>query len=307
MSNRIIFISCGQYTQAEKALGKAIVNMVDEIPGLKAYFAEEVQDLNGLDSNILSKLHECEAFITVLHPRGNITRPDGTMVTRASVWIEQEIAIATYIRQIEKRPIRVIAFRQKSVSLEGIRTLLQLNPIEFTNETEVLEALPALLEGWKSLPATGIRLAMNTTKPIRHENQHAIRQLKFSIVNDSSKRITEISGELRIPAGILKHWTHQYGLLEQPIEDDRYRTFRFTEQNLRPIEPRTTINFSTFDYCIQCAIDNTGEGDLFGATFVSGQEVKMTVWINGIEYELVRTLKEMSMEVGESSFAPVRQ
>jgi predicted NAD/FAD-binding protein len=44
-----------------------------------AFFAENVQDLNGLDANILSALHECAALIVVLHPRGTIEREKAKM------------------------------------------------------------------------------------------------------------------------------------------------------------------------------------------------------------------------------------
>jgi hypothetical protein len=47
------------------------------------------------------------------------TRPDGSAHVRASVWIEQEIAIATYIQRVEKRSLPVIAFVHKSVGREG--------------------------------------------------------------------------------------------------------------------------------------------------------------------------------------------
>jgi hypothetical protein len=147
---KTIFISCGQYTFAEKQLGKQISELVSAITDCVPYFAEQVQDLNGLDANILSALHECVGFITVMHPRGEIKRPDGSIV-RASVWIEQEIAIATYIQRVEKRTLPIIAFKHKSVGREGIRDLLHLNPIEFSEETEILAELPHRLALWKSL------------------------------------------------------------------------------------------------------------------------------------------------------------
>ncbi len=65
-----IFVSCGQFTKAEKFVGKEIVRIVKAVTGIDAFFAEEVQDLNGLDSNILGALRECVGFITVIHPRG---------------------------------------------------------------------------------------------------------------------------------------------------------------------------------------------------------------------------------------------
>jgi hypothetical protein len=42
------------------------------------------------------------------------------------VWIEQEIAIATYIQRIEKRTLPIIAFKHESVGRERIRDLLHL-------------------------------------------------------------------------------------------------------------------------------------------------------------------------------------
>lgn len=151
MTKPFIFVSCGQYSDAEKSLGKAIVETVKSVTGLDAFFAEEVQDLNGLDTNILAALRDCAAFITVMHPRGTIIRPDGSGHIRASVWIEQEIAVATYIQRVEKRTLPVIAFIHESVGREGIRDLLHLNPIPFASEHDVLAALPNLLAHWKNL------------------------------------------------------------------------------------------------------------------------------------------------------------
>lgn len=71
---KTIFISCGQYTFAEKQLGKQISEMVRSLTDSTPFFAEEVQDLNGLDANILSALHDCVGFITVMHPRGEINQ-----------------------------------------------------------------------------------------------------------------------------------------------------------------------------------------------------------------------------------------
>lgn len=72
-----IFIFCGQFTDAEERLGNQISNLL-----------RPVQDLNRLDTNILEALRNCVAFVTVLHPRCQIERPDGPTLVRASVWIE---------------------------------------------------------------------------------------------------------------------------------------------------------------------------------------------------------------------------
>jgi hypothetical protein len=289
MSERTIFISCGQYTQDEKALGKAIVRMVNDIPGLEAYFAEEVQDLNGLDSNILAKLHECAAFITVMHPRGQMNRPEGHTLTRASVWIEQEIAIATYIRQMENRPLPVIAFKHSSVGLEGIRTLLQLNPVEFTHESEVLAALPALLEQWKALPASGIRVELRSEN--RHQQEgHWISKLTMSLVNDSGNRLKEFTCEIRLPGSILKHWSAMYALPEIPSGDPHYRVFRFDDTNTGPVGPQETRRMTIFDYCTKCAVEIGGD------EFAGERVVEAKVWIDGRLYTDKKTIVQLAVE-----------
>lgn len=141
----VVFISCGQCSEEEKELGKQVASMVRAF-GFEPFFAEEVHDLDGLDTSILRALHDCAAFITVLHPRGEITTPEGKTITRASVWIEQEIAIAAYIQRVEKRKLRVIAFKHNDVSLEGLRSLLHLNPIPFAREADVVLKLPEQLK-----------------------------------------------------------------------------------------------------------------------------------------------------------------
>src|SRR5713226_357744 len=198
-----IFISCGQSTMAEKTLGKQIVEMVRAHTSLEPFFAEGVQDLNGLDSNILEALHGCVAFITVLHPRGEIRRPDGSVLVRASVWIEQEIAVATYIQRHEKRTLPIIAFKHRLVGREGIRDLLHLNPIEFTDEAEVLAKLPKRLESWKALKPSDIELRF-TSKAHRQQDGHAIRMLETTLVNGTNHRIESYELEIRLPSSIMK-------------------------------------------------------------------------------------------------------
>jgi len=294
MAHRSIFVSCGQFTSQERELGKSIVKLIDNVPGLKAYFAEEVQDLNALDSNILAKLRSCDGFVTVLHPRGEIKKPDGSAITRASVWIEQEIAIATYIRQTEKHALPVIAFKHRAVGLEGVRGLIQLNPIEFTHENEVLVALPALLEPWRNLSLTGICAEVRTSLPMRTQDGHPIRQLLFSVVNDGGARINEISGELRIPEGILKHQSVTYAWENNLTPDRRHRVFRFDERNVGAIQPRSICSLPPFDYCKDCAIADTGEpSQAIGAMIVDDYSIEMTVWIDGRDYHVAKTIRQL--------------
>src|ERR1700730_6436400 len=87
----LIFISCGQFTEEESALGKAIERLIKETTPFDAYFAEQQNTLEGLTSNILSSLGRCVGFVAIAHHRGSVKRLDGEIV-RASVWVEQEIA-----------------------------------------------------------------------------------------------------------------------------------------------------------------------------------------------------------------------
>lgn len=290
-----IFVSCGQFTEAEKSLGKAIVKTVKEITGTDAFFAETVHDLNGLDANILGALRDCSAFITVLHPRGTIVRPDQSTHTRASVWIEQEIAIATYIQHVEKRTLPVIAFIHKSVGREGIRDLLNLNPIPFVDEAEILAALPKLLQPWKTLSSSGIRLELQSGGRTR-EQGHWIRRLSVRLINESNQRITNFNCEVRLPVGILKHWSTVH-LSEVPSGDQQYRCFRFDETVKRSgISPRTTVDLISFSYCTQCAGEHTGEIPAIAGAIVGESEVEARVWIDGREYSAVNTVKELSID-----------
>lgn len=289
MNKPFIFVSCGQYADDEKRLGKQIVQMVKALTGFDAFFAEAVQDLNGLDSNILSALHDCSAFIVILHPRGTIERPGHSRLTRASVWIEQEIAVATYIHRIEKRALPIIAFKHVSVDREGLRDLLHLNPIEFTHESEVLAALPERLSSWAtSLRPTGIRADLISTAS-RTQDGHAIRQLQLMLINDSNKRIDRFDGELFIPAALLKHWSAIY-----PHEVGRSdpRRFRFDEKSIgRTANPHDQVPMLSYEYCAACAAEAVGAPpDL---------KIKGTIWIDGREYSTEKTIFQLHYEANE--------
>jgi hypothetical protein len=300
MSKPFIFISCGQFTDAEKALGKAIVKAVEENTDYDAYFAEEGQDLDGLDNNILNALQNCVAFITVLHPRGEIFRPNGTKHVRASVWIEQEIAIATYIKRVQKKSLPVIAFiyksAQQAVGREGIRELIKLNPIQFADESEVLAVLPERLKALGKLTATDIVPEIRMYEAVRQVDKHITGQLLFRINNNTDSRIEKINGKLRIHAGLLKHHTG-FGMDEELSPDRQYRILRFNEANIPPLQPQSYRDLPTFEYCRHCAIEDTHEPSPYiGSLLVSEYEVEMTLWVDGKPYHVMKTIKELGQE-----------
>jgi hypothetical protein len=284
-----IFISCGQFTDAERGLGKQIAALVRTWTNLEPFFAEEVHDPNGLDTNILDALRHCVAFIVVMHPRGLITRPDRSAHTRASVWIEQEIAVATYIQRIEKHPLPIIAFKHVDVGREGIRDVLSLNPFEFTHEAEVLAALPKHLEEWRSsLKPSGIQIRLQSAKGYMNEG-HVIRKLEVTLVNGTNQRITEYTCMVWLPASIFKHWPD----LRLPGEtspigsDPRRCRFKETDKGSakpRAVDSRDEARLATLDYCTRCA-------------GISPEEiVEAKVWIDGLEYSDQKTIKELAAD-----------
>jgi hypothetical protein len=146
----LVFISCGQWHQHEKDLGQGLLNAVNSTAPLKGYFAEYQSSLNNLSAHIFEALDQCAAFVAVMHHRGDVTTPTGA-VTRASVWIEQEIAIAAFLTARLGRSIEIATYIQKGVCLEGLRSQLMLNPVPFETESEVLVHFEQLLPSWRAL------------------------------------------------------------------------------------------------------------------------------------------------------------
>jgi hypothetical protein len=290
-SKPTVFISCGQFTEEEKRLGRQIAEMVDTVAGLRPFFAENVQDLNGLDSNILGALRDCAGFIVVLHPRGTIARPSGGTLTRASLWIEQEIAIATYIQRVEKRDLRIAAFRHKDVDREGIRELLHLNPITFTDESEVLVALAGQLAGWKNLQVSGVRLELKS-QPLRVQDDHHIRRLSLWLFNETNERISSYDFEVRVPEGLLKHWSTIYPGEMNPSPEPNYRCFRWSQEGRATILPQDKIQLVTIDYCTACAVAHH-QGV---KAIVAEEKIRARLWASGREYTIERSPKEMALE-----------
>ncbi len=289
MTESFIFISCGQYTDAERRLGAQISAIVKKVTDIEPFFAGEVQDLSGLHASILDALRNCVALIVVLHPRGKVPRPDGSFVMRASVWIEQEIAIATYIQHAEK-PVPIIAFKHSSVDLEGIRTLLHLNPTEFADDEEVLVALPKLLERWKSLPRSDLQIELRSPAGNRVLDDHPIFRFDVDLHNGTAQRIKEYTCDVRFPAEILKHQDAHYAVEETSDEPGR-RLFRFTERTMGQIEPGAKKKILSLEYCPTCAVQaNMPEHP----SYTGSKPVEVCVYAGGRKYAETKTLRQLA-------------
>src|ERR1035437_3428520 len=156
MSKPHIFVSCGQRTEEEKRLGEAICKAIRDHGVFDCFFAEAQHSLNGLHENILDALTKSDGFITVIHRRGNVSYGlvKHEPLDRASVWIEQEIAIAAYIQRTTKNDLLTAAYIEKGVGREGLRELLHLNPLEFTSDEEIILDLKSKLATWHKSSAS---------------------------------------------------------------------------------------------------------------------------------------------------------
>jgi hypothetical protein len=134
---RRVFISCGQYSENEKNLGRELVAAVDTLTSCNGYFAENQTSFEALSRHIFEALDKCAGFVAVMHFRGDVKTANGIQ-SRASVWIEQEIAIAAFLTQIYGKAIPVNIYIQKGIKREGVREQLLLNATDFVNDSEVL-------------------------------------------------------------------------------------------------------------------------------------------------------------------------
>jgi hypothetical protein len=150
----VVFISCGQVTERERNLGKAVAELVRELTPYEPYFADNQSSLEALTLNVLEALNNSVGLIAIMHPRGAVAFNGHESCIRASVWIEQEIAIATFIVQVLERPLRVAAYIHKDIAREGMRMELQLNPVAFRRDDEVLAHLRQILPAWTKAAAT---------------------------------------------------------------------------------------------------------------------------------------------------------
>ena len=213
---KTVFISCGQFTDEERELGKRVCDLVTKRTAFEGYFAQNQTTLKALSENVLRRLYESVGLIAIMHHRGRI---EGRDVIRASVWVEQEIAMATLMEQVLGRPLHVVLFIQHGVAIEGIRQQIQLNPIEFTNNDEVIGRLGEILATWtkplymgaeeRSKMADSVELSIKTDNA-HHRNytiqveNHSKQDVDVKSISLWSKNQTaKFSDNQRVPEGIL--------------------------------------------------------------------------------------------------------
>ena len=155
MTEKTIFVSCGQETHEEVSLGTAVKSLIDNTAEFRAYFAESVHVLDALAANIFDALRDCSGLIAVLHDRGLVKKPDAQdWGHRSSVWINQEIAILAYRQRLEGISIPILVFKEDKVKLEGAMTQLIVNPRPLWCQEEILSQIRDWLKS-EHFPSSG--------------------------------------------------------------------------------------------------------------------------------------------------------
>ena len=148
----LIFVSCGQYLENEKALGARIVRIIEDRTPHSAFFAENQRSFEGLSKNIIEALHRMVGMVFVMHKRGLVTL-GSFKFQRGSVWIEQEIAIAASLQQLGHK-IAVAGYIEDGIKREGLRDLLHLNPMSFVSDDDVAADLEKRIANGNFSPTT---------------------------------------------------------------------------------------------------------------------------------------------------------
>lgn len=202
----LVFISCGQFTPIEIALGNQVEQFIRDQTPYQPYFAEKQNTFDGLVTNILSALHRCAAFIGIMHHRGSIVGPDGNTLIRGSVWVEQELAICAYQQHVLDRNIAVALYIQRGISREGIRSQLRLKPVEFDTADDVLADLPRQIAGWQILvPSSPPLVAQWNWKRLpgytgeRHEYMFSVE-----LINKGNNMIDVWKADLWFPSAFIQ-------------------------------------------------------------------------------------------------------
>lgn len=249
MHKPTVFVSCGQRTDEEKQLGSQICTLIERITFFRPFFADMQNNLNGLHDNIMQALTDAIGFIAVMHPRGDVLIPDSEtkLLTRASVWVEQEIAIAAYIDRQRKRRLMTAVYHHKSVGREGMRDLLHLNPVIFATNGDILDDLQNRLGSWRpneSIDDEG-ELFLKAAPTYSPGIGQTIR-ITAHFRNDGD-RANEYSCVMYIPSSLMRNMGPQY--LAVKSDDPKYMKLVFSEEHKagQPILTGTTMDFMSVE------------------------------------------------------------
>lgn len=127
------------------------------------------------------------------------------------------------------------------------------------------------------------------------QDEHPIRQLAITLVNDTAQRITAYTCDIWIPSGVLRH---EDKLIFGEVQSDRqhHRHFRLTESDRgsakpRVIEPRDKSVLAIIDYCTKCAAMRAEFPGLVGEEIID-----VTVYVDGREYGESKSVKDLTID-----------
>jgi hypothetical protein len=249
----LVFISCGQFTKSEIYLGKQIAKLVKEQTGAVGYFAQNQTSLDGLTDHIFKALDRAAGFIAVMHKRGQVTNPKGDLDrTRASVWIEQEIAIASFIQKTRNANLKVQAYIEEGIALEGAREKLMLNPEKFKTNAHVSKHLKKVLQTWqlqppKSTDEPQVDVKIEKGPALKHDGDEHVYQLQVTLKNVSEVAMDAFLVELSFPSAFLVPYKKMAG----EVEDKKTKTHRFfqkTNADGAPLLPGDTRKVLWVEY-----------------------------------------------------------
>jgi hypothetical protein len=248
----LVFISCGQYRSEEIQLGQDLAKAANELTNFEGYFAQNQASLDGLSQHIFGALNRCTGFVGVMHHRGTVTTPHGELV-RASVWVEQELAIAAFLRQAQQRQLAVVVYIQKGIQREGVRDKLLLGAVEFETEAEVLTDFKARLTDGRFGPVrltpprdAEIRIAY-TVLSRSNAAAHQYR-LQVFVLNAGTEPLTDYWVEVQFPKWVLES-SRTYVAEVGGRQTASHRLFRATRQRTRrDIYPGDELLLLSIDY-----------------------------------------------------------
>lgn len=256
----LVFISCGQYQKAEIALGRALAKAVTELTPFEGYFAENVSSVEGLSQNIFRALSRASGFVAVMHNRGLVKTLHGEHM-RASVWVEQEIAIAAFLRQALDREFPVAVYVQKGLRREGVRDQLLLGPVEFETEAEVIADFGARIADGRFSPVA-MQHSKDAAIRIRYmllskDGVHHYRCILL-VANTGTELLSDYWAEVQFPKAPLGD--HNSFSIAKEMENETHAFLRTNRGMVgKDIYPEEEIEIMVFPYQMNGGLFHDGK------------------------------------------------
>jgi len=120
-----VFISCGQASGEERQIADAVRDRLRDA-GYEPYVAVREQSLLGLQENLFARLRDSEYFVFIDFRRERLSVDGGEETYRGSLFANQELAIASYLR------IQPVVLQEQGVApLDGMLGAMQANASQF--------------------------------------------------------------------------------------------------------------------------------------------------------------------------------